>query len=83
MPCEEVREECGYERVQEVEEVPVETCVLQYREDELCEHTEPSLSECGLVVSRVCRGRPTSVSASSRQRRRKRRRRKKPDRARP
>ena len=79
--CEEVREECGYQTVKEVEVVPVETCVLQYREDQLCANTEPSLSQCDLVVSTVCR-RPHN-SARQRRRRKKRRRMKKPDRAKP
>ena len=73
--CEEVREECGYEVVEEVEEVPVETCGLQYREDQLCQDSQQSLSQCGLVVSRVC--------SRQRRRRRRRRRMKKPDRAKP
>ena len=85
--CEEVREECGYQTVKEVEVVPVETCVLQYREDQLCANTEPSLSQCDLVVSRVCRRGHTSTSSSTsarqRRRRKKRRRMKKPDRAKP
>ena len=87
MPCEEVREECGYQTVQEVEVVPVENCSLQYREDQLCGATELSLRQCGLVVTTVCR-RPhtspsTSTSARQRRRRKKRRRMKKPDRAKP
>ena len=84
MSCEEVREECGYQTVQEVDLVPVETCSLHYREDQLCTAaTELRLSQCGLVVTSVCRRPSSSPSPSAGQRRRrkkKRRRLKKPDR---
>ena len=72
--CQERREECGYQLVERVEHHPVETCSLQYREEDLCRDSQAGLGQCEVRVRRVCR-RP----ARRRRRRRKKIRRKRPE----
>ena len=69
VPCQEVREECGYEVVEVVERQPVETCSLQYHQQDLCVDSQ-EVGQCQLRLRRLCRRTP------GRRRRRKKKRRK-------
>ena len=73
VPCEQSREECGHTTLQHLEKIPVETCSLQYRLQDLCVEGEEGLAQCDVTVRTVCRRR------AGRRRRMKRRRIRRPD----